>query len=211
MKKLPLDLYVTGTDTGIGKTFVTCALLRQASEAGQRLVGMKPVASGCIETGGGWRSEDALALQQADGLEVPYALRNPYALPLPAAPEIAAAEVGVDIALAPLQHAHARLRAGHEGVLVEGVGGWAAPLSRTLEQADLVRALDIPVLMVVGLRLGCVHQARVTQRAIVADGCRFAGWIANPVEPAMLRQAENMAILSRVLGAPPLQIMPWQA
>lgn len=211
MKKLPLDLYVTGTDTGIGKTFVTCALLRQAAEAGQRLVGMKPVASGCIETGGGWRSEDALALQQADGLEVPYALRNPYALPLPAAPEIAAAEVGVDIALAPLQHAHARLRAGHEGVLVEGVGGWAAPLSHTLEQADLVRALDIPVLMVVGLRLGCVHQARVTQRAIVADGCRFAGWIANPVEPAMLRQAENMAILSRVLGAPPLQIMPWQA
>ncbi|PJK15070.1 dethiobiotin synthase [Lysobacteraceae bacterium NML07-0707] len=211
MKKLSLDLYVTGTDTGIGKTFVTCTLLRQAAEAGQRLVGMKPVASGCIETGGGWRSEDALALQQADGLEVPYALRNPYALPLPAAPEIAAAEVGVDIALAPLQHAHARLRAGHEGVLVEGVGGWAAPLSRTLEQADLVRALDIPVLMVVGLRLGCVHQARVTQRAIVADGCRFAGWIANPVEPAMLRQAENMAILSRVLGAPPLQIMPWQA
>ncbi|PJJ98550.1 dethiobiotin synthase [Lysobacteraceae bacterium NML03-0222] len=211
MKKLPLDLYVTGTDTGIGKTFVTCALLRQASEAGQRLVGMKPVASGCIETGQGWRSEDALALQQADGLEVPYLLRNPYALPLPAAPEIAAAEVGVDIALAPLQHAHARLRAGHEGVLVEGVGGWAAPLSRTLEQADLVRALDIPVLMVVGLRLGCVHQARVTQRAIVADGCRFAGWIANPVEPAMLRQAENMTILSRVLGAPPLQIMPWRA
>lgn len=211
MKKLPLDLYVTGTDTGIGKTFVTCALLRQASEAGQRLVGMKPVASGCIETGQGWRSEDALALQQADGLEVPYLLRNPYALPLPAAPEIAAAEVGVDIALAPLQHAHARLRAGHEGVLVEGVGGWAAPLSRTLEQADLVRALDIPVLMVVGLRLGCVHQARVTQRAIVADGCRFAGWIANPAEPAMLRQAENMAILSRVLGAPPLQIMPWRA
>lgn len=211
MKKLPLDLYVTGTDTGIGKTFVTCALLRQASEAGQRLVGMKPVASGCIETGQGWRSEDALALQQADGLEVPYLLRNPYALPLPAAPEIAAAEAGMDIALAPLQHAHARLRAGHEGVLVEGVGGWAAPLSRTLEQADLVRALDIPVLMVVGLRLGCVHQARVTQRAIVADGCRFAGWIANPVEPAMLRQAENMAILSRVLGAPPLQIMPWRA
>ncbi|PJK03445.1 dethiobiotin synthase [Lysobacteraceae bacterium NML71-0210] len=211
MKKLPFDLYVTGTDTGIGKTFVTCALLRQASEAGQRLVGMKPVASGCIETGQGWRSEDALALQQADGLEVPYLLRNPYALPLPAAPEIAAAEVGVDIALAPLQHAHAHLRAGHEGVLVEGVGGWAAPLSRTLEQADLVRALDIPVLMVVGLRLGCVHQARVTQRAIVADGCRFAGWIANPVEPAMLRQAENMAILSRVLGAPPLQIMPWRA
>ncbi|MDO4709420.1 MAG: dethiobiotin synthase [Pseudomonadota bacterium] len=211
MKKLPADLYITGTDTGIGKTFVTCALLRQAAEAGQRLVGMKPVASGCLETGEGWRSEDALALQQADGLDVAYGLRNPYALLLPAAPEIAAAEAGVDIALAPLLDAHAHLRAGHEGVLVEGVGGWAAPLSHTLEQADLVRALDIPVLMVVGLRLGCVHQARVTQRAIVADGCRFAGWIANPVEPAMLRQAENMAILSRVLGAPPLQIMPRQA
>lgn len=208
MKKLPSDLYITGTDTEIGKTFVSCALLQQAAALGRNIVGMKPVASGCIDTAAGWRSEDALALQQADGLDVPYRLRNPYALPLPAAPEIAAAEAGVDIELATLLEAHARLRATHQGVFVEGVGGWAAPLTAQLEQADLVRALDIPVLMVVGLRLGCVHQARVTQRAIVADGCRFAGWIANPLDPDMLRFAENIDILSRVLGAPPLQAMP---
>lgn len=211
MQNLPSDLYITGTDTEIGKTFVTCALLRQAAEAGRRQVGMKPVASGCIETAEGWRSEDALALQQADGLDVPYALRNPYALPLPAAPEIAAAQAGVEIALAPLLAAHADLRASHPGVWLEGVGGWAAPLTAQLEQADLVRALDIPVLMVVGLRLGCVHQARVTQRAIVADGCRLVGWIANPIDPAMLRPAENIDILTRVLGAPPLQVMPRRA
>lgn len=199
--------YLTGTDTEIGKTFVTCALLRDARASGQRIIGMKPVASGCIETGEGWRSEDALAHIEADGLDAAYIDRNPNALPLPVAPEIAAREAGVAIDLSNITQAYARLRAAHDGVLVEGVGGWLAPLTETLEQADVVRALQLPVLMVVGMRLGCVHQARATQRAIIGDGCEFAGWIANPIDPGMARFDENLAILTRVLEQPPLRVM----
>ena len=199
--------YVTGTDTEIGKTFVTCALLREARNAGARVIGMKPVASGCIETGDGWRSEDALAHVDADRIHIDYGLRNPYALPLPLAPEIAAREAGVDVELSRIVDAHARLRTLHEGVLVEGVGGWLAPLTAKLEQSDVVRALDLPVLMVVGMRLGCVHQARATQRAIIADGCEFAGWIANPVDASMAAFDDNLAILARVLGSAPFRVM----
>lgn len=199
--------YVTGTDTEIGKTFVTCALLREARNAGARVIGMKPVASGCIETGDGWRSEDALAHVDADRIDIDYGLRNQYALPLPLAPEIAAREAGVDVELSRIVDAHARLRTLHEGVLVEGVGGWLAPLTAKLEQADVVRALDLPVLMVVGMRLGCVHQARATQRAIIADGCEFAGWVANPVDASMAAFDDNLAILARVLGSAPFRVM----
>ena len=202
------DLYITGTDTEIGKTFVTCALLREARNAGRRIIGMKPVASGCTESADGWRSEDALAHIDADGIDsAAYADRNPYALPLPVAPEIAAREAGVEIDLTRISRAHARLRAGHEGVLVEGVGGWLSPVTETLEQADIARALGLPVLMVVGMRLGCVHQARATQAAIRADGCDFTGWIANPVDIDMARYGDNLAILERVLGMPPLRVM----
>ena len=205
------DAYLTGTDTGIGKTHAACVLLAEARAAGVRVAGMKPVASGCIQAGAGWRSEDALAHMAADGIDwVAYADRNPYALPLPVAPEIAAREAGVEIVLDRIVHAHARLRSapGVQGVLAEGVGGWLAPLSAGLEQSDVVRALDLPVLMVVGLRLGCVHQARATRRAIQADGCRFAGWIANPVEPEMARMRENIEILTRVLGEAPMRMLP---
>ena len=202
------SFYVTGTDTEIGKTFVTCALLREARAAGVDAIGMKPVASGCIDTEAGWRSEDTLAHIAADGQAAPYIDRNPYALPLPVAPEIAAREAGVDIQLGDITQAYERLRARHAAVLVEGVGGWLAPLTATLEQADVVRALGLPVVMVVGMRLGCVHQARATQRAILADGCTFMGWVANPIDPSMANFDDNLAILTRVLGQPPMQVMP---
>ena len=200
--------YITGTDTEIGKTFVTCALLRDARDSGRDVIGMKPVASGCIDTPEGWRSEDALSHIEADGLDASYIDRNPYALPLPVAPEIAAREAGVDIELSTILHSYERLCAQHEGVMVEGVGGWLAPLNETLEQADVVRALGLPVVMVVGMRLGCVHQARATQRAILADGCEFAGWVANPIDPNMHNADDNLAILTRVLGQPPMRVMP---
>ena len=200
--------YITGTDTEIGKTFVTCALLRDARDSGRDVIGMKPVASGCIDTPEGWRSEDALSHIEADGLDASYIDRNPYTLPLPVAPEIAAREAGVDIELSTILHSYERLCAQHEGVMVEGVGGWLAPLNETLEQADVVRALGLPVVMVVGMRLGCVHQARATQRAIIADGCEFAGWVANPIDPNMDKVDDNLAILTRVLAQPPMRVMP---
>lgn len=200
--------YITGTDTEIGKTFVTCALLREARTAGRNVIGMKPVASGCVDTVDGWRSEDALVHMEADQRNAPYIDRNPYALPLPVAPEIAAREAGIGIELGVITNAYARLRESHDNVLVEGVGGWLAPLTETLEQAEVVRALGLPVVMVVGMRLGCVHQARATQRAIEWDGCTFAGWIANPIDPSMLNLDDNLAVLTRVMGRPPLRVMP---
>ena len=194
--------YITGTDTGIGKSVASAALLHALRARGLRAVGMKPVASGCEATGQGWRNGDALALQQASDPMPAYADVNPYALPHPLAPELAAADAGVTIELAPIVSAYARLAATADAVIVEGVGGWAAPLTARLDQLDVVRALKLPVLMVVGLRLGCINHARLTARAIAADGVALGGWIANDIDPAMARSDDNFAILQRVLPVP---------
>lgn len=194
--------YITGTDTGIGKTVASTALLHALRSQGLRAVGMKPVASGCERSEAGWRNEDALALLAASDPRPVYADLNPYALPLPLAPEIAAREAGVQIELEALAAAFQRLRDMADAVVVEGVGGWAAPLSATLDQADLVRLLRLPVVMVVGMRLGCLNHARLTARAISADGCELVGWIANHVDPDMQRQDDNFELLRQRLRAP---------
>jgi len=209
MDTIPDHVYVTGTDTGIGKTHASAWLLRDLAADGRRVVGMKPVASGCVSSLEGWRSEDAQALIAASTVKAAYDDVNPYALPLPVAPEIAAREAGVHIGLDRIVAAHAALRRQADTVVVEGVGGWLAPLTEVLEQADVVRALKLPVLMVVGLRLGCIHQARATARAITADGCQLAGWIANTIDPAMDAPGDNLAILERVLGREPIAVLPW--
>lgn len=195
-------LFVTGTDTGIGKSVASAALLYALRTSGARAVGMKPVASGCERTEAGWRNEDALLLQAASAPRPAYADVNPYAFPDPLAPELAAANVGVTVALAPILAAFARLAAQAEQVVVEGVGGWAAPLSATLDQADLVRALDLDVVLVVGLRLGCLNHARLSARAIVADGARLIGWIGNDIDPTMARADDNFALLAQRLPVP---------
>jgi len=204
-------LYVTGTDTGAGKTVASCALLHALRRDGRRAVGMKPVASGCERIDGAWRNEDALALQAASDPRPDYADLNPFALPEPLAPELAARAVGVSVELAPLLDGFARLRIQADVVVVEGVGGWAAPLAGALDQADLVRALDAPVVLVVGLRLGCLNHARLSARAIAADGCRLVGWIASEVDPEMACREENMALLAARLAAPCLGRLPWIA
>ena len=208
--------YITGTDTGIGKSVTSAALLHALRARGLRAVGMKPVASGCTSndegrTTGGWRNEDALALQQASDPVPAYADINPYALPNPLAPELAAADAGVTIALPPIVAAYGRLAAIADAVVVEGVGGWAAPITATLDQVDVVRALQLPVVMVVGLRLGCINHARLTARAIAADGVQLAGWIANDIDPAMARMDDNFAILQRVLPVPCWGRLPFMA
>jgi dethiobiotin synthetase len=203
--------YITGTDTGAGKTFATCALLLAVRASGRSALGMKPVASGCVRTADGWRNDDALALLAHGSEPVDYALVNPYALPAATAPEIAAALAGVAIELPPILAAHARLAARADVVLVEGVGGWLAPLSRTLEQATLARALELPVILVVGLRLGCLSHARLAARAIVADGCELAGWIATDIDPQLEHADEYFAALRRVMPAPLLGRLPHAA
>jgi dethiobiotin synthetase len=194
--------YITGTDTGIGKSVASAALLHALRGRGLHAVGMKPVASGCEMTADGWRNEDAVLLQQASDPVPAYRDVNPYALPNPLAPELAAADAGVSIELQPIVEAHARLAAVADAVVVEGVGGWAAPLTASLDQLDVVRALELPVVMVVGLRLGCINHARLTARAIVEDGAQLVGWIANDIDPAMARSDDNFAILQRVLPVP---------
>ncbi|SDY23218.1 dethiobiotin synthase [Lysobacter enzymogenes] len=200
-RRLP-GLFVTGTDTGIGKSVASAALLHALRVGGARAVGMKPVASGCEPGPDGWRNEDALLLQAASQPRPRYEDVNPYALPQPLAPEIAAAEAGVEIALEPILAAHARLAAQADTVVVEGVGGWAAPVSARLDQIDLVRALKLPVVLVVGLRLGAINHARLSARAIQADGAELIGWIANGIDPHMARADENFEILRTRLPVP---------
>jgi dethiobiotin synthetase len=210
MQDIRDGVFVTGTDTGVGKTVASCALLHLFRGGGLRAVGMKPLASGCVRTAEGLRNEDALALQAASDPVPGYGDVNPYALPEPLAPEIAAREAGVEVALAPMLAAHARLQRDADVVVVEGVGGWMAPLAGELMQADLVRALRLPVVLVVGLRLGCLNHAYLSARAIADDGCELAGWIGTNIDPAMARIEENRALLAGRLPAPCLGWLPWQ-
>lgn len=201
--------FVTGTDTDAGKTYASVALLESLRRRGQRAVGMKPVASGSDLTPEGWRNADALALQAASSPCPDYALVNPYALPEPTAPEIAAARAGVVLELPPIQAAFASLAAMADRVLVEGVGGWDAPLTATLDQRGLAAALGIvDVVLVVGLRLGCINHARLTVRALTADGMRLRGWIGSAVDPALRFPEETLAALHRCLPGPCLGVLP---
>jgi dethiobiotin synthetase len=200
--------YVTGTDTEVGKTLVSVALLHALRESGRRAVGMKPVASGCALTAAGWRNEDALALQAASLPTPPYAQVNPFALPAATAPQIAAAEAGIQVTAAPILAAFEALAASADTVVVEGVGGWLAPLADGFEQAQLARALRLPVILVVGMKLGCLNHARLSERAIAEDGLELAGWIGNNVWPDMSYGSEYSGLLRRALHSECLGLLP---
>jgi len=209
---MTLGLFVTGTDTSVGKTRVTAALVRALRATGVRALGMKPIASGSVMKDGRWRNDDADALiEAASGAMPAYDDVNPYALPEPIAPELAAREAGVAISLDRIRAHYQALAADAEVVLVEGVGGWAVPLAPDLMQADLARWLGLPVLLVVGMRLGCQNHALLSARAIRDDGLELAGWIANRVDPEMARFEENLGVLRARLGMPPLAVLPYDA
>lgn len=202
--------FITGTDTEIGKTFVTCALLHAARAAGRRAVGMKPVAAGADSVNGEFINEDAARLRAAGSFDPGLALLNPYCLASPIAPHIAAAEEGVRIDPERIKAAFATLASRADVVLVEGVGGFRVPLGDAYDTADLARDLGLPVILVVGMRLGCISHALLTAEAIAARGLRLAGWVANQVDPAMLRFDENLAALVARLPAPLLGVVPFQ-
>ena len=201
-------VFIAGTDTGIGKTHAACTLLHALRVAGHRACGMKPIASGCMETPDGLRNEDALALQAASSTAPPYALINPVALRDPLSPHLAAAHDGVEISLAPLRAAFDQLSGNHRKVVVEGVGGWLVPLSPELLASDIAKQWQLPVILVVGLRLGCLNHALLSARMIEADGCRLLGWIGNCIDPAMAALDENLATLRELLPAPCLGVLP---
>jgi dethiobiotin synthetase len=201
-------IFIAGTDTGIGKTHVACALLHALRGAGLHASGMKPVASGCQRTPDGLRNEDALALIAASDPQSDYVLCNPYAFEPAIAPHLAAAEAGVQIEFAKIEAAYTKLAEHADCVVVEGVGGWMVPLSGSLDAGAIPRALELPVILVVGLRLGCINHARLSARAIEADGRELLGWIGNRVEPAMERAEDNLETLRRLLPAPCLGVLP---
>jgi len=200
-------LFVTGTDTGVGKTRASVALIRLLRAHGVDAVGFKPVAAGCEAAPDGWRNDDALALRAASDDCEPYAAINPVALPAAIAPHLAAHDVGTPISLAALDAAHDALRARHARVVVEGAGGWRVPLDAQHDFADWVAAHRWPVVLVVGLRLGCLNHALLSAESI-ARRAPLAGWIANRLPPAQERWQDNLATLRARLPVPCLGVLP---
>jgi dethiobiotin synthetase len=206
----PRGVFIAGTDTGIGKTFAACSLLHALRAAGLRATGMKPVASGCTQTPEGLRSDDALALIAAsDPKPERYEDCNPFAFALPVSPHIAAAEAETEVTLPPIEDAFDTIGTMHgDAIVVEGVGGWLTPLSDQLRANAIPQTLQLPVILVVGLKLGCLNHAQLTARAIRTDGCELIGWIGNRIEPDMLAPKENLVTLHRSLAAPCLGVLP---
>ena len=201
-RRTPHGFFVTGTDTGVGKTLVACALLHAFAAADRRVVGMKPVAAGAEQGAGGLVNADVRFLRGASSIDAPLALINPYCFMSPVAPHIAAAQAGVTIDLTRIAQAFAQLAASADVVIVEGVGGFCVPLNRDEDAADLARQLGLPVILVVGLRLGCLNHALLTAQAIRGCGLRLAGWVANRIDPAMAVAEENVRALTERLAAP---------
>ncbi|MEY2853919.1 MAG: dethiobiotin synthase [Pseudomonadota bacterium] len=201
------SLFVAGTDTAVGKTWVATRLLNAWVAAGYRAAGMKPVAAGADLTPDGLRNEDALALLAAGNVPMPYGRCNPVCLPRPTSPHLAAREAGIDIDIELIAREYRTIVSETDVILVEGAGGWFAPITETTStMADIAQALGLPVLLVVGIRLGALSHALLTAEAIVHSGLPFAGWIANPIDPRFPDGAAYVDCLERRLPAPRLVI-----
>jgi dethiobiotin synthetase len=203
--------FITGTDTGCGKTEASLGLMARLQSQGRRVLGMKPVATGCERRPEGLRNQDAERLLARGSTPAPYGLVNPYAFAPPIAPHLAAGAVGIEITLTAIKQAYRSLSGEADQVIVEGVGGWRVPLGPDLFVSDLPKALGLPVILVVGLRLGCINHALLTGERIRGDGCVLAGWIANQIDPEMLERDANLATLAALLDAPCLGVVPWLA
>ncbi len=203
-----IGCFVTGTDTGIGKTVVSAGLIRGFRDLGLRTAGMKPVAVGAHLTINGLRNEDAEILLDASGLKLAYEWVNPFCFAQPIAPHLAAIEMGVAISSAQVIASVQRLAEVAEVIVIEGVGGWKVPLGRHLDVAGLAHALGLPVILVVGLRLGCLNHAVLAAESIQNTGCQLGGWVGNTVDTGMARWYENIETLRQILPVPCLGILP---
>jgi dethiobiotin synthetase len=202
-------IYITGTDTGVGKTLVAAGLVRLLAGQDRRVLGLKPIASGALQTAAGLRNADALALAAESSVHVPYAATNPYCFEPAIAPHLAAAEAGVPIPVTALTRWYQAVATDAEFVIVEGAGGWRVPLHPDGFLSDLPEQLGLGVVLVVGLRLGCLNHARLTLEAIERSGrCRFVGWIGCQVDPDFARLGANLDTLARLLGQPALAVVP---
>lgn len=208
---LASGVFVTGTDTGVGKTMVAAGLMRALRARGHRVLGMKPIASGCTATDAGLRSEDAIALQAAASWSVPYNLVNPYAFAPAIAPHLAAHAVGTCVDIATITAAYSQLARRAEHVVVEGIGGWRVPINDKEELPDLARALGLPLLLVVGIRLGCINHALLSAESIARSGSALWAWVANQVDPDYGALEGTIARLRTEIHAPLLGSIPWLA
>ncbi|RKT58241.1 dethiobiotin synthetase [Azonexus fungiphilus] len=198
--------FLTGTDTEVGKTHIACALLHRARSAGHVAVGLKPVAAGTDATGA---NDDVVRIRAASSRQLPDAVVNPYCFAPAIAPHIAAADAGVVIDFARIAATVDTARTAADFVVVEGAGGFCVPFGVDRNAADLARQLALPVVLVVGMRLGCINHALLSAEAIAARGLPLAGWVANRLAPGMQRFAENLATLEQLLPAPCLGVVPW--
>lgn len=202
------DYFITGTDTEIGKTFTTSALLRAFAQQGRSTLGMKPIASGADEIDGVLHNEDVDSLVAASSVKAPQEIVVPYLMRTPAAPHIVASMENVTMDVQHIHNCYQQAQQLAEVVLVEGVGGYCVPLDDETSTVDLAQALTLPVILVVGMRLGCINHALLTAQAIAASGLRLAGWVANTLDPEMKFFEENVQALKQRLDAPCLGVMP---
>ena len=201
--------FITGTDTDVGKTHVSVALVEQLKQKGYKTGVMKPISAGCERTAQGLRNDDAIQLMQSSNVALNYDTVNPYAFEPAIAPHIAANEVDVEISLDVIMENYNRICSQSDWVIVEGAGGWLVPLDDHRTMGDLASAIGLPVIVVVGMRLGCLSHALLTINAIKASGLTLAGWIANRPTPEMSRYKENLATLKEMINAPMLGEMPY--
>ncbi|MGQ0442244.1 MAG: dethiobiotin synthase [Methylophilaceae bacterium] len=202
--------FITGTDTGVGKTQVACQLMRQYAAQGLTVVGMKPIAAGCALVNGEWVNEDVEKLIAASNVTTSRKLMNPYCFNPAIAPHLAAAQVGVEIQIDVIQQAFHQLASLADVVIVEGAGGLLVPLNQQKTIADLVAALDIPMILVVGIKLGCINHTLLTLEAIKARQLKLYGWVANQIDPDMLFAQDNIATIATALQSNCLFRNEWQ-
>jgi dethiobiotin synthetase len=199
--------FITGTDTDVGKTWATIALMHYFKNKGFSVVGMKPVAAGCLWQDGQLKNADALLMQENANLALEYKEINPYAFEMPVSPHLAAKKNPVQLDV--IEKAFCDLKVKADVVLVEGAGGWLAPLNEKCDIADLAKVLQIPLIMVVAIRLGCINHARLTFDGIQNSGVQCAGWLATCVDPEMQKQDENIETIKNKISAPFLGALPY--
>ena len=206
----PYSYFITGTDTDVGKTYVTSALVRHFAKMKLKTIGMKPVAAGCELTNGDLLNEDVTQLMQASNVNAPLALVNPYAFVPAIAPHIASKLAGITISLNVIINAFEKLTQLADVVIVEGAGGFCVPLNTSETTADLAVKLNLPMILVVGMRLGCINHALLTMQAIQARGLTVAGWVANQVAGEMSMYQDNFDALKQRIDAPCLAEVKWK-
>jgi dethiobiotin synthetase len=201
--------FIAGTDTDVGKTRVTTGLIAGFREQGLRVSGMKPVAAGVVSTENGFFNDDVIKIADISGQNAGDINLNPYSLPEPLSPNIAAEHAGISIDLEVIRRHYLSLAQESDVVVVEGAGGWLVPISDRLTMADVAATLGLPVILTVGLRLGCLNHSLLTAQAIRQQGLKIAGWVGNHIDPSFAAGEENIRCLATRLASPPLALLPW--